>query len=357
MPVANESNIRSFSKRTRKRVTLKDIAIEAGVSTVTVSHVLLKSRSQTVRVSESTAAIVRKIAKKMDYKPNNIARQLAGRKSKMIGVIIDADSPDLYRKMLSVMEAYASEKGYRFIIGQAHDDSDRLAGYIDDFESRAVQGLIVFSHSYNKGSGCLADKLSYFKNVVFINEPGYVYKNSHYVQIDYLQSTKKTLSYLKSNGRKTNALFLYSSGHPSEVKREQSYYEVCEELGLFGSSELVYKMSHEDVSGEKLKDIVKHCAMVQKVDSIIASNDKMAAMVIKALQNLGIKVPADVGVIGYDNLDWGDLLEPDLTTIDPKPDELAKAAMDIMFELLSTTENSKQYKVLIEPELILRSSV
>ena len=344
-------------KSNRQRVTLKDIGAQAGVSAVTVSHVLLKSKSQTVRVSESTAEAIRKIAAKMNYRPNTVARQLAGKKSKMIGIIMDADSPDIHQVMLSQMEAFAARQGFRFIIGQAHNDSDRLAEYIEDFESRGVEGLIVLSHSYQSDSKVLAQRLSGFRNTVFIHEPKEGYDSNHCVQIDYRAGMKKAVSYLKAVKRERIALFLYESTHSSIVQRELGYRDAFHDLGLLVDEDLICRFTHEDVANNKLKDLVRYSVNVQHIDSIIACDDKIAARVIKLLQGLGLSVPKDVGVIGHDNLEWGELLSPSLTTIDPRPSELARVAMNIMMNLLKGEEGNKHMKISIEPELVVRDSV
>lgn len=343
--------------KSRQRVTLKDIAREAGVSVVTASHVLLKSKSQTVRVSKEKASLIQDIAKKLNYKPNIIARQLAGVKSNMIGVIMDASGPEFHKQILSKMEIYAAKNGFRFIIGQAHEDSKKLADYIEDFESRAVEGLIVLSHSYDKEKHGFAKKLANFKNTVFILEPKSHSDHLYCVQIDYFAGLKKSISYLKKAHYKKTAFFLYSTDHPSMLAREAGYIKALELENLPFDKNLIKKFSHQDLTNQNIKYLVKDCILHQKADSIIACDDKVAATIMKFLKELGISVPDQVGIIGHDNLDWCEFLNPSLATVDPMSDELAKQAMNLLISLLNNTQTKENIKIIVDPKLVIRESV
>jgi LacI family transcriptional regulator len=109
----------------RKKVRLADIASEAGVSTVTVAKALNRTGGKNARVGAATAARIREIATRLNYRPDSIAQQLAGKKSKIIGVVMDSCAPQTYHERLSKMEMYASHKGYKFMIGQSHEDIEK----------------------------------------------------------------------------------------------------------------------------------------------------------------------------------------------------------------------------------------
>jgi LacI family transcriptional regulator len=113
----------------RKKVRLADIASEAGVSTVTVAKALNRTGGKNARVGAATAARIREIATRLNYRPDSIAQQLAGKKSKIIGVVMDSCAPQTYHERLSKMEMYASHKGYKFMIGQSHEDIEKTKAY------------------------------------------------------------------------------------------------------------------------------------------------------------------------------------------------------------------------------------
>ena len=155
----------------RSAVRLADIAREVGVSIVTVAKVVNNTGGKNTRVSEKTAEKIRSCVKRMEYHPNMLARGLVGKSSDLIGVVLDSCAPPVYHERLSLMEKYAALHGYRFMIGQAHDDVEKLKSFAHTFQSYGAAGIICLAHAYENANAARIDVVTIlfiFKLVSFM---------------------------------------------------------------------------------------------------------------------------------------------------------------------------------------------
>ena len=152
---------------------LSDIANAVGVSRITVSKVLLGTGGQNVRVSEPTKNKILAVAFSMNYRPNMAARTLAGKRSGILGLLIDSHSAPRYYECLKNIETAASEKGYRLMIAQQHENADDIIEHLMDFCTYGAEGIISFVHDYPG----LKDKINEFMriipHVVYIGKPDF----------------------------------------------------------------------------------------------------------------------------------------------------------------------------------------
>jgi LacI family transcriptional regulator len=346
-------------KNEKKKVRLVDIAFEAGVSPVTVGKVLNSTGGKNARVSEKTAVQIREIAMRMNYRPDLIAQQLAGKKSRIIGVVMDSCAPQILHNNLSKMEMYASSKGYKFMIGQTHEDIQKIKDYAYEFSSYGVDGIICMAHFYPGASKEIAELYSSVTKTVFLGAPLGV-DDAYSVTVNMQGAYKRAVEYLVKNGKDKIALLLMQGFFADEsmVIREKGYMEGVKSCNLAYNANLIQKIPTESLMEESCYlPVIKKLIFEHKANAIIAGNDHMAAMIIKTLLKLELKVPDDVSVIGYDNIDVARLISPTLTTFDQNGEKVSKAVVDLLINLIKGEKVSTEDKrIIIEPPLIERES-
>ena len=342
--------------------TLADVALRAGVSRVAVAKVLLGSGGPTVRVGRETAARIHQVAETLRYTPNWAARQLAGKRSHLIGVIIDTYSAPVHFERLSLLEREAAALGYRFLVGQSHDGADWVRDYIEDFRARGLDGAICMAHQYPGREREIAEAFSQLPHGVFVGKPGPGSGGLAYVAIDLGDGVRQAFEHVWSRGRRRVAIVLFNMETPSMIRRYKGYRRALEVHGLAPDPTLVCggvpnQPWRGEPSTETMLPYVSDLILHHKADAILAPNDRAAVVVIKALRHLGCRVPDDVAVAGFDNIEIAALYEPPLTTVDRRNKELARSAVRLLVRLIEGRDvPAEQRRITIKPELIVRGS-
>ncbi|OHB49645.1 MAG: hypothetical protein A2Y10_05655 [Planctomycetes bacterium GWF2_41_51] len=343
---------------TNTPITLKQIALKVGVSNIAVGHVLLGSGKKTVRVSEKTAERIRQVAAEMNYRPNLIARQLAGKGSNIIGVVIDTCAPEIHFKLLSEMERLAGLKNYRFMVGQTHNDISKINQYREDFASRGVDGIICMAHQDPDRGHEVFAAYSSFKNVVFIGKPLLDNNDSYYVSSDYREGMSKAVDHLCTQKCKRIGLLLLSTRTKAMEFRLEGFELGLKNHGFEKKHDLVeYIGLPGQISIKSLEPYILRLVHDHSVDGILACNDMIAAMAVRILQTNGLKVPEQVRVIGYDNVDWAGLFNPGITTLDQNYMQMSKLAIELLWAQINNQKiERKQRCVMVPPTLVVRQS-
>ncbi|HOW71986.1 MAG TPA: LacI family DNA-binding transcriptional regulator [Phycisphaerae bacterium] len=349
-----------------KSVTSEQIASKLKLSPTTVSLVL-NGRGQAHRISDRTARRVLATARRMNYRPNPIARQLAGKRSNAVGVLINTEAVVDVR-IIQWMERRAADRGIRFIVGHAIGSRERVRDYLDDFRARGVDGVISVFHNHPDYAAFVQPALARFGNVVYYEKPGVLRRTQAeracYVEADFREVGRVGVRHLLERGRRRIGLVMSNLVFPYAVQRHESYRESLAAAGLDYDERLVWVLGERTAAGwmdaftpDLAQAAVDHLVLDQKVDGIVAVNDAYAARIMAALRHRGRRVPEDVAVVGCDNLDISTLVDPPLTTIDLRVEELARAMTSLLFELLDEgTVPADRRAVVIPPQLVVRAS-
>lgn len=337
---------------------LADIAKMAGVSIPTVAKALHGTGGANTRVSEKTAKKIKSIARQMGYRPNLIARQLAGKKSQIIGVIIDSYAPQVAFNRLAEMERQAAKLGYRFMVGQSHGELDRILEYIEDFDARGVDGIICISHNYPAIAEQIDEAIANTElKALFIGRPADKSANFSFVDIDIADGIIQAISHLVNRGKSSIGIILPKSEYPNITARYKGYIAGLNKNKLEYNEDLLADIpdtSIVKISSELIKPAIERL-LAKQVDAIICSNDRVAVHVIKLLMKMGIRIPDQIAIVGYDNLEICEMITPELTSIDQNPRELARQAIDILIEQIERSPTKPRH-VTIKPNLIIRET-
>lgn len=347
----------------KKRIRLSDIADRVGVSRSAVANVLLKSAGQNVRVSAGTAERIRKAARELEYLPNKTAQRLAGKKSRIIGVLIDSYAPAPRFRQLAEVERAADAHGYRVMIGQSHGELRKIRSYVNDFLANDVAGVICISHDYPDTGNHIAETLRRIPRTVFLGKPNIITTASNWVSIDHNRATVDLVKHLLATGRRNPMLCLTDIAYNSSKDRCNGFIQTLADQTTRHPAERIHLFDQpgwdwgKTTLQPKLKKIVAALLDRHQPDAILASNDLVAVQILHALETLGVAVPDAIAVAGYDNADIANLVRPSLTSVDPRSSELATTGFDLLLRLIATPPaDDFQHQITIPAKLVIRDS-
>ncbi|AJI20735.1 LacI family DNA-binding transcriptional regulator [Priestia megaterium] len=330
--------------------TIKDIARVAGVSVTTVSRALNGYSD----VNEKTRQKIAAVAKELNYSPNTLARGLVMQKSKTIGLLVSGISRESVKdnftfEVLCGVNERASTLGYDLILFNTNTMMQREKTYTQLCRERRVDGAII--QGIKKEDPYLKEVVESDIPCVLVDIP--VHSNSvGYVTTDNALGAKKAVEHLASLGHQHIGMI---NGHEDAFvsqERLNGYREALKECGLSFHSEWVVSGNFEEKKAEKAaRELINRH---KEVTAIFCASDLMALGALKACKELGLQVPKDISIVGYDNIVLASYSSPNLTTVGQEVYQIGYQAADLLIEMLEGKEtNMKRY---LDTKLIIRES-
>ena len=266
------------------------------------------------------------------------------------------------------METTAAERGIRFIVGHAVGTRERVLDYLDDFRARGVDAIVSIFHSHPEYSSIIEPELLRFPNVVFYERPADWPEESSkppcYVEADFPAVGRISVEHLIQRGRRRIGLMLTNVAFPYAVHRRTTHMQTLAAHGLAADDSLLWILDQrtnarwmDPFTPELAARVVQDLIIEQGTDAIVVVNDMYAARLMTAIRRSGRRIPDDVAIVGCDNADIAELVDPALTTIDLNVEAIAQAMTSMLLELLESGEVPPQRKaVVIPPTLVARAS-
>lgn len=330
------------------KVTISDIAREAGVSKMTVSRVI----NDASNVAQKTRTKIQKLIKEMDYQPNLIARSLSNKRTMTIGILVPKREKIFLDNYIAQILAGVSEiikkHDYRIMLFPIDIEDD--SGYVSIVRGNLIDGLILLKISSDD---------TWINSLAEIDFP-FVFVNHrredekfNFVDSENKKGIKLAVDYLYSLGRRDFAFVAGSMNETNGVDRLNGFKEALKDKKLIFNDEWIIK-------GEFNKDIAfensaKLFIKKKKPDAIICSDDYMAIGVIDRIIKEGFRVPQDFSVIGFDDIEIASYINPALTTIRQPLHELGVRAASILLNIINK-RNVNTVHEFLEVELIKRDS-
>lgn len=336
-------------------VTIKEIAHEANVSIATVSMIL---NNKECRISDSTRKRVVEIASNLNYIPNTMARSLVTKRTKTIGLIMPDITNPFFPEIARGAEDKASQENYSIIYCNTDDDIGREEKYIETLTEKMVDGIIL-AHSSDREGG--NTKLKKCRVPIVLIDRDYDIPNiAGKVMVNNKDASKKAVEYLYNKGYKKIVYIAGSMNTQTAKDRLEGYKSTVTEKGLHLNENNIKVGEYKSRWGEKaVWELIEDGI---EFDAIYCGNDLIAIGAIKTLKKNGIKIPEDVGVIGFDDIYMSSMLEPELTTVKQPNYEMGYKATELLIKSIelkkktdTLTENVID-TVLLETELIIRKS-
>jgi LacI family transcriptional regulator len=337
--------------RQKKKVTLKDIAIKAGVSTALVSYVM-NGKEKEGKVSKEMAIKINAIAKEMNFKPHFIARSLRSGKSKTLGLVIADISNPFFANIARVVENEAKRFGYTVFYGSSDEDASKSSSLIDVLIDRTVDGFIIVSAENSQPK--VRELIE--QNVPFVLLDRYFPEiQTNYVSTNNYQAAFDACTHLVEMGYKRVGLIAYDSALHHMKERIRGYQDALNVHGIQSESQWLKKVLLKDVQVKTREAINDMISCKKPVDSIIFSTYNLAVNGLKYINELGLRVPEDVGVVSFGQAELFDLYQCPISFIMQQMDELGKKAVELLIHKINHPDTPNK-QVLMQATLIPRAS-
>ncbi len=319
-------------------VTIKDVAEYSGVSVATVSRALNNSGY----VGEKSRTKVEEAVKVLGYYPNEVARSLYQKRSKMIGLLLPDISNPYFPLVAKGVEDYAQQNGYMIILGNVEDNTEKEDMYVKFFSQYNISGVLSAS----------AGKKSKNYQVPFVLLDRAVEEEEYSISTDDRLGGKLAAEAIIESGGKHVVVMAGPKSVAGANDRLSGALSILNEEGL--SYQIMetntYKVDKAEETAIALFETFK------SFDSIIASNDVYALAVMKEAIKRGHRIPEDIQIIGYDDMLFSRLMYPGLTTIAQPAYEVGYQGAKMLVDIIEKNmiENKK---VKLKPKLITRDSL
>ncbi|AUI87800.1 transcriptional repressor PurR [Vibrio azureus] len=329
--------------------TMKDIAKLAGVSTSTVSHVINKTRF----VSEEISARVNNAAKELNYfAPSALARSLKVNRTKTIGMLVTTSTNPFFGEVVKGVERSCYKKGYSLILCNTEGDNERMRDSINTLLQKRVDGLILMCSSLE---GERIDVFERYQDIpVVVMDWGPMLFTSDKIQDNSLQGGYLATKYLIDCGHKKVGCITGPLVKHQAQMRYEGFKRAMVEAKLEFNANWIIESDFECEGGYQAFHKMRDNGPLPS--AIFVSNDMMAMGVLNAANELGIQIPQELSIIGYDDIHIAKFMSPALTTIHQPKYRLGQAAVETLLRKLE--QQSEQAQVLqLEPTLVERKSV
>ena len=330
-----------------KAPTIKEIAKIADVSPMTVSRAVNNSR----KVRQATREKILEIASRVGYRPNRIARSLVSKKSNLISLIVANISNPFFAEISRGIEDKARENGYNVIFSSTDDDSKNLESCVRMMREMGVDGFIIAAVSLKEP---IVDELvDQGFPVVLVNRR--VQKNNvNYVVVDNRKGAHLAVEHLVNNGYQKIGIITGKSSVSTAEERLRGYREVLSAHGLKFKKEYCSQGSFTQEHGKKAAQ--KMLTLKNRPEAIFAASDNIAWGVMDAAGELGLTIPEDLALVGFDDTNFSSNSKIRLTTVSQRKYEMGEHGVQTLIDLIESPQPDYINKIVLEPRLIIRES-
>ena len=327
-------------------VTIKDVAREAGVSLGTASQALRDSPA----VRDATRRRVRAVATLLRYQPSALARGLVTRRTHSVGLLIsDITNPFFIRAVRAVEDA-AQENGYNVILCNTDEDPAKETQYLRVLMEKRVDGIILATTA---GSLPAVRDVRWRRIplVLFDRELPQVAADT--VKVDSVRGGRLATEHLLQLGHRRIAIIHGPVVRSTGAERLEGYLLAMRTAGLRPDPALIREGNFKQDSG---RDLARQLLdLAPPPTALFCTNNLMTVGALQTLGERGIRIPQDLSLVGYDDMEWWTLTHPPLTTVGQPVYELGREAMRLLLAQIAGPRRRAQ-RVVLKPELLRRAS-
>lgn len=329
-------------------ITIYDIAKKANVSAMTVSKVI----NRTGRISTATRERVQQVIDEMGYIPNSNARSLVLQRTHMVSLLITDITNPFYTTLARGAEDAAHLRGYRVLFGNSDEDYRKEKEYVEAILSTRVDG-VLFAPAGDRSLPHLQQLQARNIPFVFLDRtvPGIT---SDVIAGDSREGAIELIRYLIQLGHEHIALVNGSSEVSTARLREDGYIEGLQEAGITPDPSLILRTSYRDFSDDE--GLERLFSRSRQPTAILAANNMLAIGVIRLLRKRGIRVPEDISVVCFDDLDLASASDPFLTVIAQPAYEFGYQGMNMLIDRIEGKLSSEAENMILTSELRIRTS-
>jgi len=337
----------------KTRATQTDIARRAGVSQAMVSYVV--NGNTRVSIPDETRRRIEAVMEELGYVPNALARGLRSGQTRTIGLVVPDNTNPFFAEIARRIENLGYEKGFSVILCNSDYDLAKENAHVDVLLAKQVDGVIFCASG---GSGGAQQRLLASKTPVVTIDHDISNQRDETVLIDYRLGGYLATRHLLEQGHRQIGCITGPRALSSSAGRLTGYRDALKESGLRADTALTVPGDFRIQGGEAAA--LKLLRGRRRPSAIFAFNDLMAIGAMQAARILGLSVPADVSIVGFDDIPLAQAIYPALTTIAQPISEIARLAMEVFFKQIrggvSATATPAGPSVVLKPALITRSS-
>lgn len=321
--------------------TIKDVARLAGVSPATVSAVLNNSAP----VSPALRTSVERAIRVLRYQPNVLARALKTRRTHTLALLVSDIRNPFYTALVRGVEDVASTHGYTVILGNTDRRPQKIQNYLTTLLGRRVEGLILTHVIPHSRVAALRDQGI---QVVFLDvRPRTAYADA--VVVNNAEAAYEAVRHLIGHGRRRIGMLGFRSGLSTGRERLEGYHRALREARL--RPLVVISPLGAEQAEEAARRLLR-----RRPDAVFAANNTMALAVLRAARALGVRIPEDCALIGFDDVDWMAVSDPPLSTVAQPLYELGSTAARLLLERLGGCGPQTPSVQVLRAHLVLRWS-
>ena len=328
-------------------VTIKDIAKRANVSVATVSHVMNKTRF----VSKILQDRVKKAIEELDYHPNIMAGSLRSRKTRVIGLIVPDNSNQLFAALSKSIEQVSSSSDYNLMLCNSSYDFEMELSCIGVIRSKKVDGLIIIPTMTSPDP---INQLVDNKLPVVILHHILLGCRADSVIVNNIEGTYEATRHLIDLGHRHIGYIDRPVDLPHSRERLNGYKKALEEKGIKEDDNVIRCNGFKYINGsETMKNLLKQ---KPEMTAVLAFNDTIAIGAIRAIDDKGLKVPDDISIVGFDDIELCSFITPRLTTVHFPKYKMAEEAVGLLLKRVKNPAVKKPVKKVLPLDLVVRES-
>ncbi len=336
------------------QVTIKDIARELGISPSTVSRALKDHPD----ISPETKKAVNKLAQELNYRPNSIALSLRQRKTNTIGVIIPEIVHFFFSTVISGIEDIAYDAGYSVIISQSNESYEREVMDTQALFNNRVDGILMSVSKETRDYKHIETVHKSGVPIVFFDRKCDAFESST-VMVDDFDGGYQATDHLIKQGYTNIAHLAGPSNLEITRQRKMGYKKALEDHGLRFSENMIIQDEISTDENHTRKLVVDFLQKANpKPDAIFANNDITALGAILGIKEVGMRVPDDIGVVGFSNWQFTSMTEPTISTISQPGFEMGQEAARLLIREIEAKEDEVLEPIhkTFKTELVIRGS-
>jgi LacI family transcriptional regulator len=311
----------------RKLVSLKDIAVRAGVSTALVSYVLNDSRVN--RVNKDTAQKIKNIACELNYNVNQLARSLKTNKTQTIGLIVSNIGNPFSASLARIIENESAKKQYTTIFGSSDEDVSKFENLVNTFVNRKADGLLL-----SPPAGCehIILKLQEQGVPFVLIDRYYPDIKTSYIALDNFAASFEATKHLIATGRQRPAMIGYKTALFHLKERNRGFVEALQQHGIAfrpGMLKLVDTGDKKTAIEAAIRQLLNE---EPRIDALILGSNTIATGGLRYINKLSVKVPGELAILSFDQAEMLDVFYSPVTYIEQPLEEIGKLSIETILK-------------------------
>jgi LacI family transcriptional regulator len=335
-----------------KRVSIKDIARQAGVVPSTVSFVL-NGKAKEMRISDEVANKVRAVAEETGYEPNRTAVSLRTGRTKILGLIVEDISNVFFAKLAKIIEDEAYAMGYKILYCSTENDKEKGCELVKMLLHQQVEGFLITPAA---GMEREISRLVELNKPVVMMDRYFPGMNIPSVLVDNYGGVKEGMEHLLNKGYRKIAFITVDLNQIQMQQRETAYVETMKAYGIPEEEQVVLKLPYKSNAANAVDRISEFIKEHQDLEAIFFPTNYLGVYGLESIKNLGLSIPGDLAIVCFDDHDIFRLYTPGITIIKQPIEEIATTAIHLLTNQLEDKQQAEELYIFKKPSLVLRGS-